>query len=488
MRLFRALFYIVACAVISTGTQSFAGGNKNVTLLGRSHRYQSYSNIWGYTAGDGKEYALLGTSTGLSIVDMSNPRAPREAAFVPGPNPTQWREIKTYSHYAYVVSEQTRPNEYSGIQVVDLSKLPQVSFESVYWPGVAPGTARAHSISVDDAGYLYIQGGSATEGEGTERGGVRIFSLADPKKPAPVGFYDALYVHDSFVKKELLFNSNIREIGGHVDILNISDRSNPRLLTSIVYPFGASHNSGTTEDGNYLITTDERTGATVKFWDLRALWDNNPANDNDIELVAEYIGDRAQIAHNVHVKGKYAFISHYVEGVKILDISDPRAPVEAGSYDTYLPAGSGFAGAWGVFPYFASGNFAVSDIQTGLYVFRLDAATAVEENMQPRNNEPQRFALSSAYPNPLRLGAAAAETVIQYELPSERLAGRVTLKIYDLLGREVRTLIDEAYRPGKFSARWQGLDQRGIKVPNGVYFFKLVSGAQRTVSKVLVVR
>ncbi len=374
----RVLRYTLLHALLAASAfaQYQPGVNNNVTLLGHQHKYNEYSNLWGYTDARGNEYALLGTDIGLSIVNITDPTKPVEVDFVPGPGPTAWREIKVYKNFAYVVSEATAPEEFTGIQAVDLSTLPDSGsfFYSSHWPNVGTPTvrARAHSVSIDEEGYLYIQGGTATAGTGGVNGGVRIFSLASPLVPVPVGYYNPRYVHDSFVRKHLLFNSNIQE-GGHLDVVDISNRAAPRLLTQIIYPQGFSHNSGTTEDGNYLITTDEIAGYTMKVWDIRVLWDNDPSNDSNIELVAEYIGDPAQIAHNVHIRGNHAYLSHYVEGVKVLDLSNPRDPVEVGYYDTYPQAGDGFNGDWGVYPYFPSGNFVASDIQTGLYIFKFDA-------------------------------------------------------------------------------------------------------------------
>ena len=77
---------------------------------------------------------------------------------------------------------------------------------------------------------------------------------------------------------------------------------------------------------------------------------------------------------------------------------------------------------------------------------------------------------------------------MQYELPQATWSERVTLTVYDLLGRKVRTLVDQAYRPGKYSIRWNGLDERGAPVTAGVYFLNLVSGAQQMVRKLTVVR
>jgi len=59
---------------------------QNVDLLGSLNPYPNldYSDIWGYAAG-GREYALMGVAGGTSIIDVTNPAAPVEVDFVPGP-------------------------------------------------------------------------------------------------------------------------------------------------------------------------------------------------------------------------------------------------------------------------------------------------------------------------------------------------------------------------------------------------------------------
>ncbi|MCH9028327.1 MAG: choice-of-anchor B family protein, partial [Bacteroidetes bacterium] len=170
--------------------------------------------------------------------------------------------------------------------------------------------------------------------------------------------------------------SNIFTPPGTIDILNIADRSNPQLITTLTYAGLMAHNSWTTPDRNYLVSSDESAGETIKIWDISVLWDNNPNNNDDIVLVGEYISDTTQIAHEPRIRDDYAFISHYVEGVRILDISDPTDPVEVGYYDTFQQPGDLFDGDWGVYPFFPSRNFVVSDIQSGLYIFRFDSVSA----------------------------------------------------------------------------------------------------------------
>ena len=79
----------------------------------------SLAGCWHYADGKGNEYALVGTSKGLSIVDVSNPAQPVERFAVPGPT-NSWREVKTWKQYAYVGTEA----ENSGITIVNLGLLP----------------------------------------------------------------------------------------------------------------------------------------------------------------------------------------------------------------------------------------------------------------------------------------------------------------------------------------------------------------------------
>jgi choice-of-anchor B domain-containing protein len=379
LRKFSFLAIILFLLNTFSNAQYTPGINNNVTLLGHFDSYNTYSNIWGYIDSLGNEYAIIGHNAGTSIINITDPSLPVEIGMIPGPTAggTIWREIKTYNKYAYVVSEHTSPSDLSGIQIIDLSFLPDsVRYVKRYlWPGVTGTNARAHTVTVDGQGFIFIQGGTATIG-GANEGGIRILSLSDPENPAPVSVFSPRYVHDSFVQDSILFASNIFEFPGRIDIINISDRANPQLIHGHIYQNGFAHNSWTTEDKNYLVSSDEMAGLKMKIFDISALWDADPNNNDDITLVSEYISDPEYIAHEPRVRGNYIYVSHYVEGVRIVDISDPADAVEVGYYDTYLQQGSGFAGNWGVWPFFPSGNFIVSDIQSGLYIFRFDSLNA----------------------------------------------------------------------------------------------------------------
>jgi subtilisin family serine protease len=86
---------------------------------------------------------------------------------------------------------------------------------------------------------------------------------------------------------------------------------------------------------------------------------------------------------------------------------------------------------------------------------------------------PTAFALHKAYPNPFN-----PETTIEYDLPVE---ARVTIKIYDVVGREVRTLVDELKPAGYHQIVWDARNGQGHAVASGVYLYRLqTKGFART--------
>jgi hypothetical protein len=90
------------------------------------------------------------------------------------------------------------------------------------------------------------------------------------------------------------------------------------------------------------------------------------------------------------------------------------------------------------------------------------------------------FALHQNIPNPFN-----PTTLVRYNVPSG--GGHVTLKIYDVTGRFVRTLVDGVQTEGEGSAIWSGRSHRGKEVPTGVYFLRMTApGFEMTRRMVLV--
>jgi hypothetical protein len=84
------------------------------------------------------------------------------------------------------------------------------------------------------------------------------------------------------------------------------------------------------------------------------------------------------------------------------------------------------------------------------------------------------FSLAQNYPNPYSSGRSAG-TTIGYVLPTSTHA---VLKVYNLLGKEIRTLVNESRPAGRSTVVWDGRDHHGRLVAPGIYMYKLSAGKQ----------
>ena len=93
---------------------------------------------------------------------------------------------------------------------------------------------------------------------------------------------------------------------------------------------------------------------------------------------------------------------------------------------------------------------------------------------------PTTLQLLPNYPNPFR-----ARTTLEFTLPER---GDVRLVVYDVLGRRVRTLVDQSYDAGRHVVRWDGRNDTGQAVASGIYLGRLEVGDQRHVQRLVLVR
>jgi choice-of-anchor B domain-containing protein len=342
---------VVAGWVLLAGAPAVHSQSWNVELLARATQGAGrdvYAACWGWSAPDGTELALIGTVDGTDIFDVTSPREVLQVGSIPGPR-SRWREMQTWSHYAYIVTEGgPAAGERGGMQIVDLSvpRSPRLvgSFDSTF--------VTAHTIHIA-AGFAYVNGTG---------NGMRILDLADPERPRDVGGWGGRYVHDCWVRGDIGYMANINN--GGFTVLDLADRSHPRELAFTSYPGGATHNCWGSADGNYLFTTDEVAGGHLHVWDVR-----DPATPLP---VAEWSATSGSASiHNVVVRGDSAYIAYYTEGLQVLDISNPASPQLVGYYDTYPGVSGLFDGNWGVYPLAKNGNIYLSDITSGLFVVRM---------------------------------------------------------------------------------------------------------------------
>lgn len=335
-------------AGVPAGRARAAAVSRNVQLLAHLDNYSRYSACTAYVAPDGREYAVLGTETGTSIVNVTNPSAPYEVGFIPGLT-SWWREMKQYRSWLYVSTEAVG----GGIQIIRMTDPEHPVLANTYMTAFN----REHTVTVDTTRALLILNGTRATNTMT---GMHVMSLADPENPADVTSYNADYVHDSWVRGTRLHAFCISS-----NTVRIFDLTNPASLveqSSWTYPGARSHSGETSKDGRYLYVCDEENYSTLKVFDIQDL--------SAHPLLHQTTVNPLSIVHNVHVKQDTAFVAWYTEGVHLFDITDPALPAEFGWYDTYPSYSGGFHGVWEVACGFPSGTFIASDIESGLWVFR----------------------------------------------------------------------------------------------------------------------
>ena len=326
------------------------------------------NDCWGYTAPSGREYALMAHSSGTTVIEVTNPGNPLVLATVPGPN-SLWRDVKSYDNYAYSVSEGG-----GGIQVIDLTNVDN-GVVTLAGSINDVGSAASHNVAIDeDSGFLYRCGGGGA--------GLRIYSLANPAVPTFVGSWNERYVHDVHVKtipdpvtqqlRQIAFSCSGNN-PSRLDVVDVTDKVNPVVLSSTPYPGSAySHQGWLSTDNQHFYLGDEldESGA-----DETETFVFDVSDWSAPSVVAIYSGGNMAVNHNMYTVGNRIFQANYRAGLRVLDDTDPLNITEVAFFDT-VPEdnNAGFSGLWSCYPFFPSGTVIGSDMQKGLFVWSLQQA------------------------------------------------------------------------------------------------------------------
>jgi choice-of-anchor B domain-containing protein len=417
------------------------------------HPYVNGNSIgmWGYIQ-NGREYAIFACNGGTSFIDCTDSTNIHEVAFLSS-NFSNWRDFKVYQHWVYIVNDVG-----GGMQIADLQYLPDsVHLVRTY---TFTGFVRAHTIQ-QSGPYLYLNGGNYLVG------GVVVLDLTtDPTLPVKRGQWETQYVHDERVLNDTLWACNIYT--GTISVIDANNKDSLRLVTNWMNGTGPMpHNCAITNDRRYLFATDEILNPVgrLKIWNIENI--NNPI------LVTTWYpagGDSSNV-HNVEIYDNLAVICHYTAGIRVLDISNPQTPVEIAWYDTY-PQNNGntWNGCKGIYM-LPSGKILANDKQTGFYCVKLGNPIGIN----PISSSAEEYSLRQNYPNPFN-----PVTNIEFTIPKN---SNLTLKIYDISGKEIGTLID-----GYIKAGYNRITYDASNLSSGVYFYRLDAEKYSETKKMILVK
>jgi len=113
-------------------------------------------------------------------------------------------------------------------------------------------------------------------------------------------------------------------------------------------------------------------------------------------------------------------------------------------------------------------------ILNGPFDFPVDVADEAEAIV------PHAYTLAQNIPNPFNSG-----TSISYSLPEK---SHVTIRIFNILGQEVKTVVDEFRNAGEYSVRWDGRNNSGRSVSTGLYLYRIEAGDYSGTRKMLFLK
>jgi len=346
-----AFLSLFALTGLAAPASSQSPPNLNTAKMSSLNLHVGFNDIWGYAAPDGREYACVGTTDGISIVNCTDPIDIYETGFFPG-GICIWRDLKTFENYLYVVTDCQ-----GGVDVIDLSDPENPVYANKFALGVIQ---HAHNIAIDtDTGILYAVG---------TQGGMYVYNLnANPLNPPLIDTWGNSYIHDFSVQDGVGHAAMIYD--GTYRAFNVSNPSNVQSINQISTPADFTHATWPNEDNTVVVTADETTGnRTLRFYDI--------TNVTNPQKLGKYTEASNSIPHNPFIRGDVCHVSWYTEGYIALDISDPNNPVKIGRFDTQpsIEPGSnnGFKGAWGCYPFSPSGFVYISDRSRGLFVLSLN--------------------------------------------------------------------------------------------------------------------
>ncbi|NMC43630.1 MAG: T9SS type A sorting domain-containing protein, partial [candidate division Zixibacteria bacterium] len=346
-----------------------------------------------------------------------------------------------------------------------------------------PGSGSAGQF-VDS--LLYLVAGSP---------GIDIINVVDPDTPVLLGTISVTNPRDVAVRDTLVYAVGETEFV----ISDASDPTAPRDLARRSIPYiGTS----IAMYKNYAVISD---GSSTSYLDIYDIVDpENPAfvgrYSNSAPLGALTIINNAAVwscftygiavvdlsdPTNPHAVcyfqldgspagvcsiGPYAIVACNDPGFVVIDVSIPETPVLVGSCET--PGYGKRVAADSEYIYVAD--------HRSLIIFQHHLFSNAVSNDEP-STLPGQLRLRQNYPNPFN-----PTTTIEYDLPRQE---NVTLTIYDILGRKVKTLLDNRRQhAGRHWVIWDGRDDRGRVAASGIYFYRLTAGPFSESRKMMLVK
>lgn len=418
-------------SLLLTGVIVQGQSESNTTLLGRWNKGDGPS----LAVAASNKVAFFGNGQFLEIVDFTDPSNPDDLGRIQLPDTVQ--HVFLHENMAYLACES------AGLRSIDISDLTNpIEVGALVTPGDAQAVVVSEAVVQQKRAYLAA---------GEE--GLRIIDVSDPSDPVELSFWNS---SEGFAR-------GVAVAGSSSPIVYLADEHKIRLiLGSISGPYEVSfHSSGFSLTANDLVVSGDKLYVAFGRIAMMIVDVFDSVNPFPISHMPEGYGEGIDVVDNL------SFVATSDIGLRVIDVSSPDTPTLVGF----------FGGIPNAMDVAVEENIAyVASASEGLFVVRNDFTTSIDE----RQTIPKRFALLGNYPNPFN-----PSTEIAFELPT---SAHIHLAIYNLLGQQIRILVDALRPAGNQIVLWDGLDDGGEAVSTGIYLYRMEVGSIIRSKKMLLLK
>lgn len=338
---------------------------------------------WGWTDPEsGRQFVIVGLTTGTTFVEMSDPTAPRLLGHLPGQagESSRWWDQKVYQNYAFVAGDAPTTG---GLQIFDLTQLLSVPLTQTvtFTPtAVYTGFDASHNLWINpDSATLYAFRNTGD----TCNAAIHMLDISQPLAPVFLGCLDlgqaplsdaecVIYegADSDYTGREICFIGS----DDNVAIADVTDKSNPIILSDFVYPgIVRAHQGSLTADQETWLLSDTMDEMMNGHRTRTHLID---VRDLDAPVYLGYHQHETNARdHNVYVNNSLAYQTNWQAGLRVLHVGQAAEGqlTELAYFDTVPESDSVVnQGSWSNYPWWGEGLVTVSNIEEGLFILRVD--------------------------------------------------------------------------------------------------------------------
>lgn len=319
----------------------------------------------------------------------------------------------------------------------------------LHWVGGVDTPGNAAGVAVSGS-YAYVADYTS---------GLQVIKITNPVSPQIVGSVDTPSAASAVAISGT--HAYVADGASGLQVIDVANPASPQIVGSVDTPDEAGD---VAISGTHAYVADDASG-------LQVIDVTNPASPQIVGSV-----DTPGYAWGVAVSGTYAYVAHYTSGLQVIDVANPASPQIVGSMDTP-------GEAWDVT---ISGSYAyVADYMSGLQILPAQCGRLTCRPAQMSDPEvPSTLEPRIPADDGVCFGIESGTTFIfALAEPSD-----LTLAIYDVQGRLVRTMFEGPKQSGDYVLTWDGRSGDEVSVSPGLYFVHLQVGDRVVTRKIVLVR